>query len=213
MEENERTLYENLEYLNETKGIIKQAIIDKGVEVSADTPFREYADKIGDIQGGSGDLDDVITAQEQYIAELEAIIDEKASGGDSKKQIISNSRYTFCVVPSVYEQNLTPELESSGLSVVYGRIPYRYETDEKAFAVDIIVVPSEGCALSGKAMKFKLSFLKGDTVLIRGNERLYSPVATYPSYSSLYLSVDGGVITDEILEEMTDIKIEYEIVE
>lgn len=78
MEENERTLYENLEYLNETKGIIKQAIIDKGVEVSADTPFREYADKIGDIQGGSGDLDDVITAQEQYIAELEAIIDEKA---------------------------------------------------------------------------------------------------------------------------------------
>ena len=74
MEENERTLYENLEYLNETKGIIKQAIIDKGVEVSADTPF---------IQGGSGDLDDVITAQEQYIEELEAIIDEKASGGGS----------------------------------------------------------------------------------------------------------------------------------
>lgn len=58
MEENEeRTLYENLEYLNETKGIIKQAIIDKGVEIDENTSFREYADKISDITtGGSGDI-------------------------------------------------------------------------------------------------------------------------------------------------------------
>lgn len=212
MEENERTLYENLEYLNETKGIIKQAIIDKGVEVSADTPFREYADKIGDIQGGSGDLDGVITAQEQYIEELEAIIDEKASGG-GKKQIISNSRYTYCIVPSVYEQNLIPELENDGLITVYENLPFRYETEGKTFACRILVVPDNACTLSGKSVKFKLAFMKGDVVLVRGNDRTYGPIPTYPSYGSIYLFTNEGIITDEILEEMTDIKIEYEIVE
>ena len=80
MEENEeRTLYENLEYLNETKGIIKQAIIDKGVAVSADTPFREYADKIGDITT-SENLDAVLNAQEYKLAELEALVDMKTMG-------------------------------------------------------------------------------------------------------------------------------------
>ena len=35
-----------LEYLNETKTAIKNAIIDKGIEVSDNTTFRAYADKI-----------------------------------------------------------------------------------------------------------------------------------------------------------------------
>ena len=85
MEENERTLYENLEYLNETKGIIKQAIIDKGVEVSADTPFREYADKISDITTGE-DLEAELSAQEQVIQQMKIALANKTagSGGDIK---------------------------------------------------------------------------------------------------------------------------------
>lgn len=46
------TLVEKLLYLNDTKQIIKQAIVDKGVEITPDTPFREYADKIGEISSG-----------------------------------------------------------------------------------------------------------------------------------------------------------------
>ena len=122
MEENERTLYENLEYLNETKGIIKQAIIDKGVEVSADTPFREYADKIGDIQGGSGDLDDVITAQEQYIEELEAIIDEKASGGGSGDGTTMN----------IFVQTTEPEVKK-GIWLKADKTPQYYAFDDEVY--------------------------------------------------------------------------------
>ena len=41
---------DKLDYLNETKAQIKQAIIDKGQEVSDETPFRDYVQKIQDIK-------------------------------------------------------------------------------------------------------------------------------------------------------------------
>lgn len=46
------SIADKLTYLNGTKEAIKQAIIDKGVEVSDTDTFRSYADKIGDISGG-----------------------------------------------------------------------------------------------------------------------------------------------------------------
>lgn len=46
------TIAEQLTSLANTKTAIKQAIIDKGVQVADDTPFRNYADKIGEISGG-----------------------------------------------------------------------------------------------------------------------------------------------------------------
>lgn len=48
---------DKLTYLNETKQAIKQAIIDKGVEVTDTDTFRSYADKVGEISGGSGGSD------------------------------------------------------------------------------------------------------------------------------------------------------------
>lgn len=46
------TTADKLTYLNDTKTAIKNAIIAKGVAVADDVPFRNYADKIGDISGG-----------------------------------------------------------------------------------------------------------------------------------------------------------------
>ena len=46
------TTADKLTYLNDTKTAIKDAIIAKGVDVADDVPFRNYADKIGDISGG-----------------------------------------------------------------------------------------------------------------------------------------------------------------
>ena len=45
-----QTTSEKLEYLNNTKTLIKNAIINKGQEVTSSTPFREYANKINNIE-------------------------------------------------------------------------------------------------------------------------------------------------------------------
>ena len=46
------TYLEKLDYLEETKDLIKNAIESKGVSVSDTDTFRDYADKIGEISGG-----------------------------------------------------------------------------------------------------------------------------------------------------------------
>lgn len=51
------TLEDKLEYLNETKRLIKQAIIDKGGSVADGDTFRSYADKISNLSVGGGGLD------------------------------------------------------------------------------------------------------------------------------------------------------------
>lgn len=49
------TIREKLTYLNQTKNLIRSAIIDKGVQVASTDTFRSYAEKIGLIEtGGSG---------------------------------------------------------------------------------------------------------------------------------------------------------------
>jgi len=46
------TLKEKLEYIAETKDLIKNAIKAKGVDVSSTATFRSYADSIMDIPKG-----------------------------------------------------------------------------------------------------------------------------------------------------------------
>ena len=47
-------IIDDLQYLKETKELIRNSIVNKGVEVPIDTPFRQYASKIGEIETGSG---------------------------------------------------------------------------------------------------------------------------------------------------------------
>ena len=51
------TLTEKLNYLLTTKDKIKQALIEKGISILEDTPFREYADKIKEISVGLSNTD------------------------------------------------------------------------------------------------------------------------------------------------------------
>lgn len=48
------TIADKLEYLNQTKADIKQALIDKGVVVEDTDTFRSYATKINEIKSGDG---------------------------------------------------------------------------------------------------------------------------------------------------------------
>ena len=49
------TIQDKLAYLEETKGLIKEAIVAKGVSVSDTDTFRSYADKIEAIETGGGE--------------------------------------------------------------------------------------------------------------------------------------------------------------
>ena len=51
-ETNNESIEKKLAYLNETKGLIKSAIINKGQELTDETPFRDYVQKIDDIETG-----------------------------------------------------------------------------------------------------------------------------------------------------------------
>jgi len=48
------TIANKLDYLNDTKTAIKEAIVEKGVEVADTDTFRSYAEKIGLISSGGG---------------------------------------------------------------------------------------------------------------------------------------------------------------
>lgn len=57
------TIKQELQTLLNTKGEIRQAIIDKGVAVADNAPFDSYADKISQITGGSGGGSDTFSAE------------------------------------------------------------------------------------------------------------------------------------------------------
>ena len=54
------TVVDKLNYLKETKTAIKNALVEKGVEVADSDTFRSYAQKVADIQAGGGDFDALI---------------------------------------------------------------------------------------------------------------------------------------------------------
>ena len=60
-----KTLSENINQAISDFGSIKQAIIDKGVEVPSGTPTSQYGTKIGEIQSGGGSDEDFISVIER----------------------------------------------------------------------------------------------------------------------------------------------------
>lgn len=55
------TIAQKLADLAQIKADIRQAIIDKGIDVPSDTPFADYASLIGDISSSGGR--DVVTVR------------------------------------------------------------------------------------------------------------------------------------------------------
>lgn len=112
------TIYDKLEYLEDTKEQIKQAIVAKGVSVSEGDTFRSYADKIGSIEtgGGTGDcsvsacFDDVgYTFVPVYIQEgLETAAQFKAAW-NSENTVIDMTGYEDSTVffPKIDTSNVT----------------------------------------------------------------------------------------------------------
>ena len=65
-----KTLSENINQAISDFGSIKQAIIDKGVEVPSGTPTNQYGTKIGEIQSGGGSDEEFIKTVERSATEI-----------------------------------------------------------------------------------------------------------------------------------------------
>lgn len=80
---------EKLLYLAETKELIKEAIIEKGVDMGEDVTFREYAEYINEIEGGGGATIPrpystyIAEAKEVYTGEYDNVIYAEGYGTDT----------------------------------------------------------------------------------------------------------------------------------
>ena len=97
------TTADKLNKLLETKQAIKQAIIDKGVDVSDDTVFADYPSKINNIEGGGGN------------SYYEDLYNQRTNNGTSMKGM-----YAYCEAPELDLRSLDISKVTNMSSMFYG---------------------------------------------------------------------------------------------
>ena len=89
------SISEKLEYLNETKEMIKNAIIDKGIDVPAGATFRDYAIQISAIEAESNLQEKSVTITSNTTTTIST---DEGYDGMSKVNIVSgiNNGASYC---------------------------------------------------------------------------------------------------------------------
>lgn len=101
-----------LDYLDETKQLIKQAIIDKGQEVSDEDTFRSYVDKISDIETGNDTKDATATSNDILYPET---------------AYISNGKVTGNVMPTYSSNTTLSQTNTISRSLSYSLLDINYD--------------------------------------------------------------------------------------
>lgn len=101
-----------LDYLDETKQLIKQAIIDKGQEVSDEDTFRSYVDKISDIETGNDTKDATATPNDILYPET---------------AYISNGKVTGNIIPTYSSNTTLSQTNTISRSLSYSLLDINYD--------------------------------------------------------------------------------------
>lgn len=106
------TITEKLNYLNETKSLIKQAIVDKGVDVSDSDTFRSYADKIDTISANNNIIDLNLPTNNGLVFWIDGQYNTR-NGKDHTKTYMQN---LVCTNPQATDTGYREYLQTSGNS-------------------------------------------------------------------------------------------------
>ena len=169
------TINEELTYLEETKQQIKQAIIDKGQEISENDSFRSYVDKIDDIvtlEEGTTDAD--ATAQDIAYNKTAYV-----NGGKITGEMPNNGQIN--ITPSTSAQTIPEGYTAGGIvSAVTSSIDSDIVAENIKTGVNILGVTgtytSDATATAENILSGKTAYVKGQK--ITGNVSQFSRAAT-----------------------------------
>lgn len=152
------TINDKLEYLNQTKQDIKQAIINKGQNITDEDTFRSYVDKINEIQLG------ILSEEEAYQLNLylDTILNEKIPDVILD---LETGELTGGLIGQLfnYDKNLLVGINQSFIQS--GTLPLTYPIPESAYVNTYVFI---------KNMSKKTINISQATVTIsQGNDKLY----------------------------------------
>ena len=152
------TINDKLEYLNQTKQDIKQAIINKGQNITEEDTFRSYVDKINDIELGvlseleaqilNTNLDFILN---EKVPELVIDLDTGSLSGGYIGQLFN------------YDKNVQIGIIQSFIQT--GTLPLTYPIPESAYCNTYVFIKN----ISNRT----INVTKATVTISQGNDKLY----------------------------------------